>query len=70
MNDYINWLLNRTRNFGLIDFAVFKTNLILLGIILGVYFQEQLIEKTLFIWILLLSSFLYVLYCTFVKKQK
>ena len=68
MKDLITEVLNATKKYTILDFAVLKTCLISIGVLFGVYFSKVLKPYRLVIWLIALVSYVYIMYKTFVKN--
>ena len=70
MKVLIQRTLKAARNFTLFDYAGFKTALICLGVLLGVYFSEFFLKYITWVWIIFILSYLWIMYRTFVKHMR
>jgi len=61
------WALGRMRKFGVLDIAVFKIYLFLLGTIFGAYFSSFFRENIIVVIVLVVFSFLWLMIKMFKK---
>ncbi len=61
MKKLIRNLLTAARRYGILDFAVFKLALLLIGIVLGMYLHEFFFGLRWLVWILAAVSVAYML---------
>lgn len=70
MKSFIERIMNTTKHYNVLDFAMLKTSLISLGILLGAYFSKFFLCYTTVLWIIFTISYVFIMYKTFFKYMK
>lgn len=70
MRAFINRVLGATDKYTVWDFAFLKICLVSLGILLGVYFAKFFLTYTSILWIVFITTYLWIMYRTFFKHLK
>ena len=70
MKNMIQKLMDKVRNFGILDFAIFKTVLLSVGILIGAYLSSFIMGVIWLVWIIFAASYSYLFYICFIRKKK
>ena len=70
MRDFINSVMQATKKYTVLDFALLKICLVTIGILLGVYFIVFLAKYILFVWVAAIVSYVWIMYKTFIGYRK
>ena len=70
MTDFIGKLMDKARNFSVLDFAVFKISLLSAGILIGAYLSSFFMNIIRLVWVIFAVSYFYMFYISFIRKEK
>jgi len=70
MKNLIDKLMNKAKNFCILDYAVFKVTLLSAGILLGTYLSSFFLNTIWLVWIIFAVSYGYMLYICFIRGEK
>ena len=70
MKNTIQKLMDKARNFSVLDYAIFKTVLLSMGILIGVYLSSYIMSVIWLVWIIFAVSYCYMIYICFIRKEK
>lgn len=62
-----DFIMEKTSQFTLFDFAMLKTALLSAGALIGTYFSRFLKKYQAFLWLLTVLSYIYLVYRIFLK---
>jgi hypothetical protein len=69
VKNLIEGVLSAARKYNVWDYAWFKTCLVALGILLGVYFSEFFLRYISLVWLIAIISYVWIIYKTFIKYR-
>ena len=69
MKNMIAKLMDKARNFSILDYAIFKTVLLSAGILIGAYFSSFIMGVIWLVWIILAASYSYLFYICFIRNK-
>jgi small multidrug resistance family-3 protein len=70
MRKLINSLLEAGKQYNVWDYTFFKTSLMTIGIIVGVYFTEFFGKYISVVWTVAIASYIWIMYKTFITYRK
>ena len=70
MFDFIKKIIGTANKYTLWDYFCLKTTVFSLGILMGTYFSDFFMNYTLFLWAILLVTYVCIIYRTFFKLMK
>ena len=66
----IDWCMDRFRGFSVRDVAIFKTCLLSIGTLLGVYFVKPLKKLAPVVWVAAVASYAYLIWRMFFADEQ
>lgn len=70
MFDFIKKIIGAANKYTLWDYFCLKTTVLSLGILMGTYFSDFFMNYALFLWAILLVTYVCIIYRTFFKLMK
>jgi small multidrug resistance family-3 protein len=70
MRAFINRVLDATGKYNAWDFAFLKVCLVSLGVLLGAYYAKFFLNYTSILWVVFITTYLWIMYRTFFKYLK
>ena len=69
VRDFVDFAMEKFRQFDIKDAGIFKICLIAFGILMGMYWHKQFKKASPFIWLIFIASYGYLIYTLFFKKE-
>lgn len=66
---FVNWGMERWKQFNVADVAVFKTCLLSIGALIGIYCSKKLKKLAPLLWIVAIGSYVYIFYRMIVQQK-
>ena len=70
MRNVIDKLMDKAKNFSILDYAVFKITLLSAGVLLGTYLSSFFLSIIWLVWIIFVVSYGYMFYICFIRGEK
>jgi len=70
MREFINNMMQATKQYTTLDFALLKICLVAIGILLGVYLTVFFAKYILIVWVAAIISYVWIMYKTFISYRK
>ncbi|MCL1940916.1 MAG: hypothetical protein FWG09_03160 [Synergistaceae bacterium] len=70
MAGLIKKLMDKARNFSVLDFATLKTVLLSAGILIGTYLSSFIMPVIWLVWAVFALSYSYLIYICFIRGEK
>jgi len=69
MKNMIEKLMDKARNFSILDYGIFKISLLSAGILIGTYLSSFFMSIIWLVWIVFAVSYAYMFYICFIRAK-